>query len=215
MKPLQIIACLLSLSLVSWLHAAPPINTFNLPTASPSPTPPPPELAEYIAQGKAAYVRGDIEGAKAAFQMAYQIDSRNQVAIGYLRRIKMDQQTKPKSEPIEKQLATVIIPQIQFHDATLGSALEYLKNAVKRETNGRQAVNFVVQLPVEQMNTKTVTLNLTNVPFTEALRYLGTVASLNFQFDKYAILVKPTAEFTPAPAPVPAATTATPAIPGQ
>jgi hypothetical protein len=167
-------------------------------------------LAQFIEQGKAAYLHGDLETAKSAFEMAYQIDSRNQIAIGYLRRIKLDEQSnKPRGEPIEKQLAGVIIPQIQFHDATLGSALEYLRNAVKRQTNGRQAVNFVVQLPTDQVNTKTVTLNLSNVPFTEALHYLGTVASLNFQFDKYAIIVKPTAEFVPSTG-VPTAPTTAP-----
>jgi hypothetical protein len=52
-------------------------------------------------------------------------------------------------------------------------------------------VNFVVQLPADQVNTQTVTLSLNNVPFGEALKYLGTVASLDFVYDKYAILVRP------------------------
>src|SRR5262249_26046572 len=101
--------------------------------------------------------------------------------------------------------------------ATLGSALDYLKKAVNRQSGGKIAINFVVQLPAEQQNSQQVTLNLSQVPFTEALKYLGTVANLDFVFDKYAIVVKPKAETVPATAPaVPAPTVPTvPGLPGS
>jgi len=216
MKPLQIIACFLSLSLISSLSAAPP-STFGLQPPV-TPAAPPAELLQLIEEGKTAYGKGDIAGAKSAFEMAYQMDSRNTVAIGYLRKIKEIEKTGlPRTEPLEKQLAGVVIPQINFRDATLGSALEYLRNAVKRQTNGRLAVNFVVQLPTEQVNTQTVTLSLNNVPFNDALHYLGTVASLKFDFQKYAIVVKPEGTAAPAPAPTAIAPTVppVPGLPGQ
>jgi hypothetical protein len=147
--------------------------------------------------------------------MAYQMDSRNVTVINYLRRIQADEKSKPKSVPMERQLAGIVIPQIQFKEATLGSALDYLKKAAIRQSGGKVAVNFVVQLPAEQVNTQQVTLNLSNVPFTEALKYLGTVASLDFSFDKYAIVVKPKADTTPAPGTtVPAASPTVPSVPG-
>jgi hypothetical protein len=145
-------------------------------------------------------MRGDLEKAKAAFEMVYQIDSRNQVAIGFLRRIKVDEQNKPKGNDQEKQLAGLIIPQIQFRDATVGSAFDFLKKAVDKQSGGKQAVNFVLQLPAEQVNTQTVTLNLTNVPFTEAVRYLADLAGASVAYDKYAIKVTPK-NASPAPAP--------------
>ena len=149
--------------------------------------------------------------------MAYQLDSRNTVAIGYLKRLKADALTgKPRGVPMERQLAGVMIPQIQFHDATLGSAIDYLKSTVKRQTKNQLAVNIVVELPAEEMATKTVTLNLSNVPFTEALKYLASVANLDIQYDKYAITMKPNAQYTKAVAPAPAANEpATQKLPGQ
>lgn len=174
MKSLPILACLFTFSL-SALAA-------------------PGELQELLTEGQTAYIRGDLAKAKAAFEMVYRIDSRNQVAIGYLRRIKVDEQNKPKGNDQEKQLAALIIPQIQFKDATLGSALDYLKKAVEKQSGGQQAVNFVVQLPAEQVASQTVTLNLTNIPFTEALRYLGGLANFAPVYEKYAI------SLTPAPA---------------
>ena len=196
MKSLQIVACSVLLSAVSAVHAAAP-----------------PELQELLTEGQTAYMRGDLDKAKAAFEMVYRIDSRNTVAIGYLKRIKIDEETKPKGNDIEKQLSSLVVPQIQFKEATLGSALDYLKKTVDRLTNGKRAVNFVVQLSAEQVSTQTVTLNLTNVPFTEALRYLGTVADLNFTYDKYAIIVMPKTAPTASTAPTTPPTTVP--LPGQ
>ena len=173
-----------------------------------------PEIQDLLTKGQTAYMKGDIETAKAAFEMVYQMDSRNTTAIGFLKRIQIDLKNKPKYVPMDRQLVTLVIPQIMFREATLGSALDYLKKAADRQSEGKVGVNFVVQLPAEQVNTQQVTLNLSNVPFTEALKYLGTVASLDFVYDKYAIIVKPKADA----APVTTATTAPTAhttLPGQ
>jgi len=159
------------------------------------------DVQQFLTEGQTAYMRGDLATAKSAFSMAYQIDPRNQVAIGYLKRIKVDEASKPKGNDQERQLAALIIPQIQFRDATVGAALDYFKRAVEKQSGGRQAVNFVVQLPAEQVNTQTVTLNLTNVPFTEAVRYFAELANATVVYDKYAIMVKPKST-APAPAPV-------------
>jgi hypothetical protein len=158
---------------------------------------PQPEIQQYLTEGQTAFIRGDIAKAKAAFEMVYQMDPRNPVAIGYLRRIKIAEENQPKGNDQEKALAGLLIPQIQFREATLVSALDYLKKSVEKASGGKQAVNFVVQLPAEQMNTQTVTLNLSNVPFTEALRYLGGLANFTAKYEKYAITLKPEAAVPP------------------
>jgi hypothetical protein len=151
------------------------------------------DIPQLLTEGQTAYIRGDLAKAREAFGLVYQMDSRNQVAIAYLRKIKIAQENAPKGNDQEKQLAALIIPQIQFRDATLVSALDYLKKAVEKASDGKQAVNFVVQLPAEQVNTQTVTLSLTNVPFTEALRYVGGLSSFTPVYEKYAITLKPKA----------------------
>jgi hypothetical protein len=149
------------------------------------------DLQELLTEGQLAYQKGDLAKAKSAFEMVYRMDSRNQVAIGYLRRIKVDEASKPKGNDQEKLLAGLILPQVQFRDATVGAALDYFKRAVEKQSGGKQSVNFVVQLPAEQINAQTVTLNLTNVPFTEAVRYFAELANASIVYDKYAIMVKP------------------------
>jgi hypothetical protein len=201
MKPLQIVVCALTLGLATAVHAAGPSPEVQQ------------QIQQLVTEGQAAYQKGDIPAAKTAFQQVYELDSRNTTAIGYLRRIQIDEKSKPKYVPMERQLAGLVIPQIQFKEATLGSALDYLKKAADRQSNGKIGVNFVVQLPPEKVNTQQVTLNLSNVPFSEALKYLGTVASLDFVYDKYAIIVKPKVDASPTASTSPTAPTA-PTVPG-
>jgi len=66
-----------------------------------------------------------------------------------------------------------------------------MKKAADKISNGKVAVSFVVEVPPDQVNSQPVTLSLTNIPFTEALRYIGGVAGLNFTYEKYAIVVRP------------------------
>jgi len=155
---------------------------------------------ELLSQAQAAYLRGDLDTARQQFELVNRLDPRNVTAIGYLRMIKAQQAKGGGGAQIEKQLSTVIMPQVQFRDATLGAALEFLRLQVKKASNDKVAVNFVVQLPEAQAQTQTVTLNLTNVPFTEVLKYLGGVANISFVYDKYAIIVRPAGTAAAAPA---------------
>ena len=148
------------------------------------------DVQDLLTEGQLAMQRGDLAKAKAAFELVYKMDSRNTTAIGYLRQIKVAEANRPKGNDQEKQLAGLIIPKIQFQEATLDAALGYLKKAVEKESGGKLAVNFVVQLPAEAKS-QSVTLNLTNVPVTEALRYLGELVNATFVYEKYAIMLKP------------------------
>lgn len=180
MKPLQIVACTLTLILAAAVQAA-----------GPAPTGPSPEIQQLLQEGQTAYQKGDLAAAKSAFEMVYSMDSRNITAINFLKLIKTRGNVNPKTLPIERQVASIVIPQIQFRDATLGSAVDYLKKAVDKQSGGKVAVNFVVKLPPEQITTQTVTLSLNQVPFTEAVKYLASVANLDVEYQQYAIVLKP------------------------
>jgi hypothetical protein len=150
--------------------------------------------AALLAEGQAAYQRGDLPAAKRAFELVYQLDSHNAAAIGYLRRIKAQESgTGSAGSRQQKELATVILPQVQFREATLGSALESLKQQVTKVSGGKTNVSFVLQLPEPAAATTTVTLSLSNVPLPEALRYMGELANVSFSYEPYAIVVRPRA----------------------
>ena len=146
---------------------------------------------EMLTAAQAAYVRGDVETAKKTFLLISKTDPKNQTAIGYLRMIAAQEAKGPAENATRKQLDKLIVPKIEFREATLGSVLDFLKQAALKNSDGKVAVNFVVQLPEDVVKTQTVTLSLTNIPFNEVLKYVGGLANVEFTFDKYAIIVKP------------------------
>jgi hypothetical protein len=170
-----------------------------------TPAPPSPEVLQLLQEGQAAYLKGDYSTAKGAFEMAYQMDSRNQTAINYLVKIKALEKSgiKGGGNP-EQQLAALIVPKVSLKDATVGSVFDYLRNTANKLSDGKVTANFVLKLPDEQVKTQTVTLSLTNMPFTEVVKYVAELANLDVQYQKYAVVVTPKGAPAPAPAPAPA-----------
>ena len=146
---------------------------------------------ELLTAAQIAYGKGDIETAKKNFQAVSRVDPKNQVAIGFLRKIAVDEAKKPAPSTTQKQLEKLMLPKVEFRDATLGSVLDFLKQQAPKHSDGKVNVSFVVQPEVQ--SGQTVTLALANVPYSEVLRYLGELAKVEFVYDKYAIVVKPRA----------------------
>ncbi len=146
-----------------------------------------------LTQAQTEYMRGDMDAAKRDFETVLAQDPKNPVAISHLRLIQIANQEHGAGHTLEKDLAGVILPKIEFKEATFDSTLDVLKKMVARATNDKKTVNFVSQVPPE-IAAKPITLSLTNVPFGEVLKYLGSLANVRFTFDKYAITVKPVGE---------------------
>ena len=84
----------------------------------------------------------------------------------------------------------LVLPSVQYRDAELNAVLDALRQQISKATDGKQAINFVMQLPPEQAKTS-ISLSLTNIPATEVLKYIGALANVSFTYDKYAIIVRP------------------------
>jgi hypothetical protein len=196
MKSLQILACSIALLIpvAALVHAGPldagAYRTRPASTPSPASTPPA-DLQHLLTEGQTAFMQGDLATAKTDLQWALQLDPHNKTAIGFLRRISLQEGQQSKGGALEKQLDALMIPKLDFKEATLGPALDFMKKMADRLSNGKISVSFVVQVPQEQVNSQPVTLSLSNVPFTEALRYIGGLTGLNFSYEKYAIVVRP------------------------
>jgi len=140
-------------------------------------------------EAQRAYISGDVETAKQKFTTVLEIDPSNTSARNYLRMI-TTQEKSDTGEQMQNQLKALILPKVEFRDATFGSALEYMRQAASRQSGGKVSVSFVVQLPPEFKDTQKVTLNLANIPFTEALHYLCELGGVDYKIEKYAIIVK-------------------------
>ncbi|MEO8351618.1 MAG: hypothetical protein ABI680_07800 [Chthoniobacteraceae bacterium] len=145
-------------------------------------------LRDFLTAGQVALQKGDLATTKKNLEIVYRMDPRNPVAIGLLKQIAVQEKNSNKAgDTQEKALAQVIIPKLAFKEATFDSTLSFLKAKVAEVSGGKQSVNFVVQPSVDQK--QTVTLNLTNIPASEAIRYLGELTNTRFDFQKFAIMV--------------------------
>jgi hypothetical protein len=149
-----------------------------------------------LSQAQRAYLAGDLETAKPLFQKVLADDPQNVAARNYLKSIAQAESQANPGATLEKQLAALILPKVEFREATLGSALDALKKLAAKASNGKIQPNFVLQPGVDPQTP--VTLSVTDIPLREVLRYMGQLAKADFVVEKYAIQVVPKKDAAPA-----------------
>ncbi|HEY3840375.1 MAG TPA: hypothetical protein VGL72_27575, partial [Bryobacteraceae bacterium] len=120
-------------------------------------------------------------------------------------------QTAASTDTIRRKLERIIIPKLEFREATVSEALEFLKKrSVELDDDsppGDKGVNIVLktgELPNEipqlpgmgNPNETRITVSLTNIPLIEALKYVTGLANLKFRIEPYAVSVIPLSEPT-------------------
>lgn len=160
--------------------------------------------SQLYAQGVQSYNQGDAEPAKRQLQLALEVDKNFHPATALLNRITLERQAASASVPAAtlsaRTLERMTVP-VEFKDTTLQSALDFIHQKIESVSNGKTQVNFVLNVPPELANKK-ITLQLDHAPVTELLRYVGELAGVNFQIQKYAVLVTPAAPgIAPTPTP--------------
>ena len=146
--------------------------------------------SQVLGDAQRAYYSGNLELAKTKFMQVLDVDPKNPTANNFLGMIRAHEKaTGNPGAQIEKQFKTLVLPKVELREVSVGDALDRLKQLAAKQSEGKLQANFVTKLPQETIGQK-VTLSLVNVPFTEALRYLGELADLQFSFEKYAIVVK-------------------------
>jgi len=144
-------------------------------------------------EAQRAYMQGDIETAKQKFTMILAEDPNNVTARNYLRDIARTQAAEAAAGGgLRKQLQILMIPSVEFKDATLREALDRLKELASKASGGKVEPNFVLKPEVNAA--APVTLHMSNMPFTELLRYIGQLTNADFSVEQYAIVVKSRAD---------------------
>lgn len=107
---------------------------------------------------------------------------------------------------IMRKLNTIIIPRLEFREATTREALDYLKKrSIELDTaesdSAKRGVNIVLQLETPSATAAPpstpspsdgrLSISLNNIPLFEALKYVTELASLKFKVEPYAVLVLP------------------------
>jgi hypothetical protein len=152
------------------------------------------DISDLVTAGERTYLRGDLAGAKEKFELVLRADPTNRLANSYLRRIvaeiAVQNAGKDPATGTRAALTRLVVPKVDFRDATLSSVLDFLKQKGDQLSQGSVAINFVLGIDEATQNTK-ITLTLNNAPFSEILRYIGELAGVQFVYEPYAIVVKP------------------------
>ena len=99
---------------------------------------------------------------------------------------------------INRKLNDIIIPRINFTDATVREAIEYLRDrtATLDPASGEDGgINIVLKLD-QAAASQTITIDLANIPLREALDYITRLANLKTKVEPYAVLIVPLSEPT-------------------
>jgi hypothetical protein len=149
------------------------------------------QQSSILSQAQRAYLAGDIATAKTLFEQVVAAEPQNVAARNYLKAIQQAEADAGPGAAVEKQYQALILPKVEFKEASLDSVLDALRQQAAKASGGKIQPNFVVAPGVN--TSAPVTLNLSNVPFREVLRYVGELVKADFSVDRYAVTVKPKA----------------------
>ena len=146
---------------------------------------------QLYSEGQRALISGDLARAKDRFQRVLQVAPAHVGAKNYLATIAAQERQVVPESPVLAQLRGVVLPSIELRDATLGSAIEFLRQQAVERSGGKVKPNLVLRYPADQVENIRVTLSLANIPFLEALRYVCELAGGEYVADRYGLTIAP------------------------
>lgn len=85
----------------------------------------------------------------------------------------------------------IIIPKLEFSEASPEEALGFLRAKAREFDPGKQGVNLILDLPPESnLHDLRITLSLSNIPLTEALKYVAELGTLEVVGEAQAIVLR-------------------------
>ena len=97
----------------------------------------------------------------------------------------------PDDEPATLERAKrIVIPRLTFKEATVPEALDFLTMKARDLDPEKKGVNLVLK-PGPETGTIKITIDLRDIPFTEALKYITSLANLKFRYEEEAVVIVP------------------------
>lgn len=90
-------------------------------------------------------------------------------------------------QSITDKLRTLVFPQVEFAGATLDEVAELLRVRSRDLDPQGKGVSFIINVPPESRN-KPISLNLSNVPMEEVLRYVSEMCGVTYRVEEHAVL---------------------------
>lgn len=103
---------------------------------------------------------------------------------------------------INRKLDNIIIPKIEFSEATAREAFEFLRRRAAdldtlEQDPTHKGVNIVLKLPLDAPEASTpITISLYDLPLRNAIDYIARAANLKMKVEPYAVVIVPQSEST-------------------
>ncbi len=151
-------------------------------------------VQEVYARGMRASLGGDNATAKNLLLQVLAADPGNRAAAANLRRIEM---AAASQGGLKSRTEALIVPKVDFHDASLTSVLDYLPTLAAQQ---KGSLNIVRMFPKEYGDEKKITLQLASVPMSSVLEYVAHLGGVTVEYQKSAVVVKAQTEAKATPA---------------
>ncbi|GAB4179246.1 MAG: hypothetical protein Fur0032_19920 [Terrimicrobiaceae bacterium] len=127
---------------------------------------------------------GDFMAEKALLEEALRAEPGNLTAKARLRKAS---ENAARALAAEKVLENVLLPKVDFADVSVKEAFDFLAQSVAKQRGDGSRVNLVWLVPPETM--PSVTIQLTDIPASAAMKLVAESAGLKVAFEPHAVKV--------------------------
>ncbi len=110
-----------------------------------------------------------------------------------VRRFNVDAKDAGGGSKIQRKLERIIIPKLEFKEATIAEALSFLRKKSVELDPDEPKTGVIIQIKFDEtpVADTRITVSLSNIPLIEALKYVTGLANLKFKVEPYAVSVVP------------------------
>lgn len=145
------------------------------------------DLNQIFQMGRAAFYKGDMETAYRMLSIVEASKPSHFETKAMLAQIRARKKTGV--DTVKTSYEKVILPKVDFADVTLAEAVEGLRVLSKSATEGKVVPNVIIKDPA--LASKPLTLTLSHVPLTDAIRYMADLAGASAVYDRHAVILSP------------------------
>lgn len=171
---------------------------------------PSPEYMAIFEEGRKLYYEKKYDAAEQRLQIVAGRYPHHQATVKLLTAIRLERQNDP-AVAIRRKLDSIVLPRVNFRDAVMGNALDFVREELRRLDREGKGVNIVVNLS-DEIKQRKITLDLIDVTASEVLKYMAEVGGFEVRVDRSIVYVASKEPATPRPG-TPATQSVAPELP--
>lgn len=150
-------------------------------------TDPSPEYMAIFEEARTLAAQSKYDEAERQLQLVLSKYPHHQASVKLMSYIRTARERDP-SVAVRRKLSSIEIPRVNFRDALVENAIEFVRQELRRLDPEKKGVNIVVNLPSE-VKQRTVTLDLIDVSAAEVLKYMAEVGGFVYRVDRSVVFI--------------------------